>query len=274
MPMRTPRTPVDRRRADSETSLTSKALFRRGVSVQTRRAAAGVFFALAALFGSMQSTVVFAQSASYPAMAPLRSYLEASDTLEIALARTAAPPSISDNADILTLDRTGYKTAIKGNNGFVCLVERSWAMGFADPEFWNPNFRAPICNNRTAARTVQPPYIERTKWVLGGITMAEMIARTRAQLSSGTFILPEAGAMSYMMSKRTRLHDADGHWHSHLMFYLARGDAAAWGANFKGSPLLADSSTIFGQEDTPEPMTVFFLPVAHWSDGTPSGEVR
>jgi hypothetical protein len=35
-----------------------------------------------------------------------------------------------------------------------------------DPDFWNPKFRAPICFNPAAARTVLPAYLERTKWAL------------------------------------------------------------------------------------------------------------
>jgi hypothetical protein len=205
----------------------------------------------------------------YPAMAPLSQYLSVNAADEIALAKSAAPTSISANADVLTLGSHGYKTALKGNNGFVCLVERSWATGFADPEFWNPRFRSPICHNRAAARTVLPDYIERTGWVLSGVSTSEMIARTRLKLSANTFVLPEAGAMSYMMSKQAHLHDADGHWHPHVMFYLANTEAAAWGANLDGSPIFADSSAIFAQEGSPEPVTTFFVPVSKWSDGTP-----
>jgi hypothetical protein len=199
--------------------------------------------------------------AGYPAMAPLTQYLSVNAADEIALAKSAAPTSISANADVLTLSSHGYKTAIKGNNGFVCLVERSWATGFADAEFWNPKFRAPICYNRAAARTVLPGYIERTGWVLAGVSTSEMITRTRVERSANTFMLPEAGAMSYMMSKQGHLHDADGHWHPHVMLYLANTEAAAWGANLDGSP-------IFAQEGSPEPVTTFFVPVTKWSDGT------
>ena len=205
----------------------------------------------------------------YPAMAPLSQYLSVNAADEVALAKSAAPTSISANADVLTLSSHGYKTAIKGTNGFVCLVERSWATGFADPEFWNPKIRAPICHNGAAARTVLPGYIERTGWVLAGVSASEMIARTRVELSANTFMLPEAGAMSYMMSKRAHLHDADGRWHPHVMFYLAKTVAAAWGANLEGSPIFADGSVIFAQEGTPEPVTTFFVPVTKWSDGTP-----
>jgi hypothetical protein len=230
----------------------------------------GTLFGLASLLGATGSSVSLADATSYPVMAPLIRYFEASQTDEIDLARSAAPTSISANAEVLTLSKDGYKTTIKGTNGFVCLVERSWATAFGDPEFWNPQFRAPTCYNRPAARTVLPRYIERTGWVLAGVSKTEMIARTRAELSANSLTLPEAGAMSYMMSKRTHLHDAEGHWHPHLMFYLANIEAAAWGANLEGSPVFADGSTILAEAGNPEPVTIFFVPVTKWSDSTPA----
>jgi hypothetical protein len=240
------------------------------VSFMNMRCVAGGFLCgLAFLLGLMESIVSSAEAASYPAMAPLARYLEANETDEIALARSAAPKSISANADVLTLSKDGYRATIKGTNGFVCLVERSWATGFADPEFWNPKFRAPTCYNRAAAGSVLPHYIERTGWVLAGVSTSEMIARTRVELSANAFMLPAAGAMSYMMSRHTHLHDADGHWHPHLMFYLANTETAAWGANLEGSPVFADGSTIFAQEGNPEPVTTFFVPVTKWSDSIP-----
>ena len=48
--------------------------------------------------------------------------------------------------------------------------------------------------------------------------------------------------MSFMMSKQGYLSDADGHWHPHLMFFVAHTDAAAWGANLRGSPIIAAQS--------------------------------
>jgi hypothetical protein len=151
---------------------------------------------------------------------------------------------------------------VKGKNGFVCLVQRSWAAGFDDAEFWNPKLRAPICFNSAAVRTVLPGYLERTQWVLAGISKSGMIDRTRTALNANTFVAPEPGAMSFMMSKQGYLSDADGHWHPHLMFFVARTDAAAWGANLRGSPIIAAQSD-------PEPITTFFVPVTKWSDGAP-----
>ena len=200
---------------------------------------------------------------TYPTMAPIAQYRVAPRSEEIALARSAAPMSISGNADVLTLGSHGYETAVKGKNGFVCVVERSWGAGFDDAQFWNPKVRAPICFNAAAARSVLTGYLERTKWVLAGVSRPGMIARTKAALAANTLLAPEPGAMCYMMSKQGYLSDADGHWHPHLMFFLAHTAGAAWGANLDGSPK-------FAAQGDPEPVTTFFVPVTKWSDGTPA----
>ncbi len=63
-----------------------------------------------------------AEKARYPAMAPLDLYLAPDQNSEIALARSAAPASISDAAEVMVLGRAGYRTAVKGSNGFLCIV--------------------------------------------------------------------------------------------------------------------------------------------------------
>src|SRR5579863_6680154 len=88
-----------------------------------------------------------AEKAAYPAMGPVDAYLMPDANSEIALARTGAPASISDAAEVMVLGRTGYTTAAKGTNGFLCIVERSWGATTNDPEFWNPKVRSPICFN-------------------------------------------------------------------------------------------------------------------------------
>ena len=90
----------------------------------------------------------------YSAMATLDQYLISDRSAEIALAKTAAPKSISDHAEVLVLSRDGYTTAVKGTNGFVCLVERSWAAPTDAPEFWNPKIRSPQCINAPDRKSV------------------------------------------------------------------------------------------------------------------------
>jgi hypothetical protein len=67
--------------------------------------------------------------------------------------------------------------------------------------------------------------------------------------------------MCYMMSKQGYLSDRDGHWHPHLMFFVPLTDPATWGAGLPGSPVI-------GIKDTPSQLTLFLIPVGHWSDGT------
>jgi hypothetical protein len=195
-------------------------------------------------------------------MAPVEQYLEKSPADEIALARTAAPPSISADADVLVLGAHGYETAVKGKNGFVCFVQRNWAAGFESAEFWNPRSRAPNCFNAEAARTELPQYLKRTEWVLAGVSKQEMIDRTRAAFADQSFKMPAPGAFSFMLSKDGYLNDeAGGPWYPHVMFFVPHGQAAAWGAGLKGSPIL-------GEEGTEIESTVLFIPVRRWSDGS------
>ncbi len=209
----------------------------------------------------------------YPGMAPLDQYLITNRNAEIALARTAAPPSISRNAKVLVLEPHGYETAVEGENGFVCLVERAWMNPFDSPEFWNPKNRSPICLNPAAARTVLPLTLMRTRLVLAGKSKDEVKESVNAAIEKKELPELEAGAMSYMMSKEAYLTDAGNHNMAHLMFYTPLG--TVWGANlvdssnhlsepFPGSPFLLAPS----YKGNPEPIDMFLMSTGVWSDGT------
>jgi hypothetical protein len=208
----------------------------------------------------------YADNALYQTMAPASAYLIADRQAEIALAKSAAPASISDGATILVLGPQGYETAVAGTNGFTCLVERSWDAAFDWPEFWNPSVRGPDCFNPAASRSVVPFFTNRARMALAGTSKSDMLAKLQA--AAGTLPTPEPGAMCYMMSKQQYLGDTGKSWAPHLMFFAPKadraGDGAAWGANLDGSPVVYDSST----QVMPEPFAIFMLPVGHWSDGT------
>lgn len=197
----------------------------------------------------------------YPKMAALDQYLMTQDA-EVALARTAAPESISKDAEVLVLDKQGYRTAIKGRNGFVCAVQRSWTATVDSADFWNPKLRAPICFNPPAARSFLPLVIKRTALVLGGTTKEQIPAAIKAALDSKEIPAIEPGAIGYMLSKRGYLNDHDQHWHPHVMMFTPMTDPAAWGANASGSPIQAFS-------DPTDRLTSFMVLVHTWSDGTP-----
>ncbi|HYL64004.1 MAG TPA: hypothetical protein VE077_15410 [Candidatus Methylomirabilis sp.] len=201
---------------------------------------------------------------AYPAMAPLEQYLMPDRKEEIKLARSAAPDSISSDAQVLVLGKAGYETAVQGNNGFVCLVERSWTAGINDPDFWNPKLRGPICLNAPAARSYLPRTIKKTELVIAGRTKEQMFAAIAAAIDKKELPAPEPGAMSYMLSKQGYLGDkAAGPWLPHLMFFTPETDSKAWGADLPGSPIITF-------QNPEERLTVFLIPVRRWSDGTPA----
>jgi hypothetical protein len=222
---------------------------------------AGLRVVLIMMLGTAWYAIAQDANAPYPGMAPLDQYLMADRSSEIALARSAAPESVSRDAEVMVLGRHGYETAVQGKNGFVCIVERSWTAPIDDPGFWNPKGRAPICLNAAAARSYLPRTIKKTELVLAGRTKDEMVEAVTAAIDRKELPAIEPGAMCYMLSKQGYLSDRDGHWHPHLMFFVSQTQPVAWGAGLPGSP-------IFAFNDTWEHMTVFLVPVRQWSDGT------
>jgi len=201
-------------------------------------------------------------NAPYGSMAPLDRYLIADRSAEISLAKSAAPKAISDNAEVMVLERQGYKTVAKGKNGFVCMVERSWTAPFGDPEFWNPKIRGPICFNPPAARTYLPITISRTQLALAGKSEGQIREAINSAFDKRDLPALEAGAMSYMLSKQGYLGDQAGHYHPHLMFWVERTTPESWGAGMPSSPII-------GKEEIPGRLTIFIIPVGKWSDGMP-----
>ena len=136
-------------------------------------------------------------------MAPIGQYPGAAKQAdEIALARSAAPASIADDAEVLTLGSHGYESAAKGKNGFVCMVWRSWTAGFDDPQFWNPKLRAPVCLNAAAVRSVLPGR-SRTNEVGSRGGLKDRDARTQLALPSLRTQIHAAG------SRCDELHDVE-----------------------------------------------------------------
>lgn len=216
-------------------------------------------FALLVVLAAAYQAMAQDAKTAYPNMAPIEQYLM-DRTAEIALARSAAPESISRDAEVLVLERHGFETAVKGKNGFVCIVERSWTSA-PDPDFWNPKVRTPICYNAPAARSVLLRNMKRTGLILAGRTKDQVDEAIVAAVDKKELPPMEPGAMCYMMSKQGYGGDSVAHWPSHLMFFYPETDSAAWGADLPGSPILADT-------DTREHATTFAISVQRWSDGT------
>jgi hypothetical protein len=198
-----------------------------------------------------------------PDLAP---YLMPDRAAEIALARTAGPAQVGDSATVLVMTRTGFVEAVRGTNGFTCVVLRSFSGRIGDPGFWNPRVRAPHCFNLPAAHTVLPSMLKRAEWILGGVPLPEVANRTRQAFAAREFSLPAEGAMAYMISREQYLLDQDPRWMPHLMFYYdKRMPASIWGAGGMTSTVIDASA---GEDEIP--VRTLLVPVARWSDGTPA----
>jgi len=204
------------------------------------------FALLILLPGPGGQAVAQAAKAAYPAMPPLDQYLISDEQSEISLARSAAPSSISDGGEVMVLGR---------------LVERSWAQGTDEAEFWNPKMRAPHCFNAQAARSFAPIYLMKTRLVLAGKSQAEIAQAIATALDKNEVPALEPGAMAYMMSKQQYLNDRGKSWHPHVMFYSPGDMTKTWAADDPNSPAMVAN-------DPQERVTVLFVLADKWSDGT------
>jgi hypothetical protein len=211
--------------------------------------------------GAGSQAVAQAAKTAYPAMAPLDQYLISDEASEIALARSAAPSSISNGAEVMVLGREGYKTAVNGTNGFLCIVERSWGQGTDQAEFWNPMMRAPHCFNAQAARSIVRVYLMMTKLVMAGKSKPEIAHAITAALDKNDLPALEPGAMAYMMSKQQYLNDQGKSWRSHVMFFSPGDMTKSWAADASNSPVMMAN-------DSEERVSILFVVADKWSDGT------
>lgn len=193
--------------------------------------------------------------------APIDQYLMERHA-EIALARSAAPASVSRDAGVVVLGPRGYETAADSKNGFVCIVERSWMGPFDDPMFLNPVVKAPLCLNPPAVRTHLPLVYKATAMVVARVPKQAMFDSIKAAFATGALPLPALGSMSYMLSKQQDFGPPDGHAEPHLMFWYAQKDHMTWGAEANGTPIEV-------HENSPDPITTFIISVDKWSDGSP-----
>ena len=168
------------------------------------------------LLGTAEAAV--AQSA--PTRAGRRSLLPRAQ--EIALARSAAPPSVTTNARVLSFTDSGFVVVDSGSNGVTCIVNRSW-----------PNSLEPHCYDAEASVSILPMEMERTRLFHRGLHEAEVERAIGEGLATGRFRLPQRPAMSYMMSAGQQLISDDGtpagHWRPHVMVYFPYLTNAAMG---------------------------------------------
>jgi hypothetical protein len=148
---------------------------------------------------------------------------------EIALARSAAPPAVSDSASIYVLGERGWELAVRGSSGVACLVNRSW-----------PESLEPHCFDAEGAETIMRMEMRRTELYHQGLGAEPVEREIAAMLADGRLRLPRRPAMSYMMSAAQRLIGDDGRpvgaWRPHLMIFFPYLTAADLGLGANQDP--------------------------------------
>ncbi len=213
-------------------------------------------YVLSFLLAGLGAVGMNAQGAKYP---PLGEYMMARDA-EIALAKSAAPDSISGHATIKVLTASGFQIAQDGDNGSVCMVMR----GFSAPTYtpaqfreivYDPTIRAPICFTAPAARMVMPYYELRTKFAIAGKSPDQIAESLQAAYVKGELPRRDGVSFAYMWSADQNLGSGIGHWHPHMMVFSPYYENSMVGGNEFGS-LLPQVS-----DDAGTPFTVVVIPI-------------
>lgn len=131
---------------------------------------------------------------------------------EIALARSAAPPSVSDSASVYVFADSTYILAAQGSNGAACYVSRSW-----------PASLEPHCFDREGATTIMLIHMREVELLHRGLSPEQAAREVGGAIMLGKLRLPSRPAMSYMMSAEQALisdtGQPAGRWRPHVMIY-------------------------------------------------------
>ncbi len=174
----------------------------------------------------------------------------------MALARSAAPASVSANATVLVLERgVGYVTAVEGTNGVTCFVDRTW-----------PRSLEPHCFDREGSATILQLRLRFAALREAGASRAEVDADREDGIRTGRYRLPSRPALTWMMSAGQVLYSDAGHrvgsWRPHLMIYypgMTEAGLGLAGGSHADGPFLSDAGEPTATLIIPMPR---FVPVA------------
>jgi len=131
---------------------------------------------------------------------------------KIKLAKSAAPPEVSNHAAIYVLERSGYVKVQDGNNGFSCFVDRQMPLN-----------QEPTCFDAEGSASTLPTRIFAEEQRGKGKSEEEIKAGIADGYKSGKFHAPAKPGIVYMMSDQGYIYVESVkkivHLPAHLMFY-------------------------------------------------------
>lgn len=214
-------------------------------------------FPIAAMLVASVARLADAQSppSAYPAKpVPLP------DSIEIALAMSAAPAELSSSATVYAVRDGKVLTLRAGTNGSSCMVARDSHAGSLYP----------ICYNPEGTRTVLERELMQVRLRTLGVAEDSIDRAVEAAYKSGELEIPKDVALAYMMSPQQVLFSNArkegrrvGAWHPHLMLYMPGATPAKFGLSDTGT---GDPIQV-GAPGTPQAEVIVKLP--KWADGKP-----
>lgn len=159
-------------------------------------------------------------------------------TVQIELAKLAAPPEVSEAATIYVLGAHGYEKVADGTNGFSCLVEREL-----------PDTMEPECYDAIGSATTLQVRLFVEAQRAAGKSEDEVQRSLKAGYQNGKFRAPQKPGICYMLSEFNYVFDPESkqiiHFPGHLMFYAPYATKKTVGFG-KGAPYLVHP----GEPDT------------------------
>jgi len=214
-------------------------------------------FPIAAML--VASVVKLAEAQSPPAAYPAKP-VPLPDSVEIALATSAAPAELSSNATVYAVRDGKVLTLRAGTNGSSCMVARDS----------HPGSLYPICYNPEGTRTVLERELMQVRLRTLGVAEDSIDRAVEAAYRSGELEIPKDVALAYMMSPQQVLFSNArkegrrvGAWHPHLMLYVPGATPAKFGLSDSGT---GDPIQV-GAPGTPQAEVIVKLP--KWADGKP-----
>jgi hypothetical protein len=141
---------------------------------------------------------------------------------EIALAKSAAPPAVSEAAGVWVLGDNGYEKAKHGTNGYGCIVQRAMS----------GRSLIPRCDDPSGVETLFPVYQLIETMRAEGRTYGDVRKAIDESYRTGKLKAPKHGGLSYMYSVDGFYAGSDGQrtpFVPHVMIYQPNCDVRALG---------------------------------------------
>jgi len=157
-----------------------------------------------------------------PAAGQSNEYPRLGEEEELRLAMSAGPLTVSQAADVYRMGEAGFELAIRGTNGWACIVVRAAV---------NRKQLAPHCLNPKAVETVLPAFLREGELQASGMTAEAIEAEMKRQWETGELALPSGPAYAYMLSEGQRLGAEGGNFRPHFMLYVPYATNASIGGD-------------------------------------------